>query len=1212
MQPQATSQTLAQTPAQRPLPQPSAGANATILPFASQSADNQSPGSNRPFPTLAIQATVAPSPNPPSPKRGRPLPTPTGTTDKQATMDLGRLPHGFSSSFVKSAFSTQSSISSQPQPQPITAKRSPSPSKRPLPAPSSHSPVKKSESVGLSRTSSFAIQNSTSSASSTSAMPKRRITPPTFQSQPSSESNSPTKENAPASSSPWNKFSSLPAAVSTIPKSTSTTTSSSISTTSATTSNSTSDTSVPPTKKFTPIWKHTIPDYPAPAWGYAVGMVSEPHPKPKTQVSTQPAPAGAAPVKDTKGKLKKEQNETVALPPPPVPAVSSTKSTTQHQQYPPSQYRQLGQPGSTSFIQSGVQQRHTYQQQQAHYGHARSSAAYSETQDEDEEDDEEDSEEETDSDEEDEDEDEDDDEDEEQPDPRYNAQNKRQNYTRPMASIGIGANVPSQSLSRGYDQNFKEEMIYTPKRKLRLKPKVNKMDPYTAYIDVNTNGHKNRIVPRRGRDDPQSQVKDITPKANKNILKPKKRILSEKPFGFGVVNRHTVHIRDDSDDDGRGERKRFQAHERSRSAYEGREREVAVAKQRRQLERKAGSVDDVRIIRRQDEDDREVRLAYDDDEEEEGEEGEGDIRMGSRRQLRQVMKTGTPRGTPERRQGRGQVRGQGSSPQWDIRDIPANQRVGPARFGNNYEDEEEEDLQYRCVRDKEKEWHPSPILKPTNRRFQGSGSTAMVCEITGGAGVPEKSMKGGPRWKSTPLKYDDYDLGGGGGDVGGRRKLEMQYHQQEEMTRKFVALRMNDRTSLMHNQGSTGWPADLPRLPRTPGSSSGSVTNDGGDYFDMQPQPVSVVSPVSEFSGRQLRSAGISGKMNISLEDPRPRVTVLRSLSLSPPVLTSRRQPLPQPPRHPENQTYSTSGADDRIGERLQLRRSLYSNPETVQVHEEEGLKKRPQSQIYGSATTQMQAPIVSRNQQQQQQQQPHLPFSNQIMHNSTNYQPQTPAPLPIIGIESPHPVGGRDKLADIPMLEEGSNDESEGGHRQRPNHRRVQVPRINVASDPSSSPPPPPPRIQVDGSGPSIPSINLDSSPRMNSVIGPIVDVEPPRINVDGGDSPRGGGGPNISVFGSGARNLHSHHAQSVLQQPQFGGQQTHGRQTRPAGGLICGGCNGSIIGRIVSAMGSRWHPACFRCTVCNELLEHVSSYEHEGQPYCHLDYHEVRSVLR
>ncbi|KAI6040897.1 hypothetical protein EDC04DRAFT_2566444, partial [Pisolithus marmoratus] len=55
------------------------------------------------------------------------------------------------------------------------------------------------------------------------------------------------------------------------------------------------------------------------------------------------------------------------------------------------------------------------------------------------------------------------------------------------------------------------------------------------------------------------------------------------------------------------------------------------------------------------------------------------------------------------------------------------------------------------------------------------------------------------------------------------------------------------------------------------------------------------------------------------------------------------------------------------------------------------------------------------------------------------------------------------------------------------------------------------------------------------------------------------------------------------------------------------CGGCKGSIVGRIVSAMGIRWHPGCFRCTICNELLEHVSSYEHEGKPYCHLDYHET-----
>lgn len=63
-----------------------------------------------------------------------------------------------------------------------------------------------------------------------------------------------------------------------------------------------------------------------------------------------------------------------------------------------------------------------------------------------------------------------------------------------------------------------------------------------------------------------------------------------------------------------------------------------------------------------------------------------------------------------------------------------------------------------------------------------------------------------------------------------------------------------------------------------------------------------------------------------------------------------------------------------------------------------------------------------------------------------------------------------------------------------------------------------------------------------------------------------------------------------------------------RRGGGLACGGCGGPIVGRIVSAMGVRWHPGCFRCSDCNSLLEYVSSYERDGKPYCHLDYHEVR----
>lgn len=62
----------------------------------------------------------------------------------------------------------------------------------------------------------------------------------------------------------------------------------------------------------------------------------------------------------------------------------------------------------------------------------------------------------------------------------------------------------------------------------------------------------------------------------------------------------------------------------------------------------------------------------------------------------------------------------------------------------------------------------------------------------------------------------------------------------------------------------------------------------------------------------------------------------------------------------------------------------------------------------------------------------------------------------------------------------------------------------------------------------------------------------------------------------------------------------------------LTCGGCGGQLAGRTVSAMGARWHPACFRCCVCKELLENLSSYEKDGRAYCHLDYHEVRASHR
>ncbi|KAG1753633.1 uncharacterized protein EDB91DRAFT_409256 [Suillus paluster] len=158
------------------------------------------------------------------------------------------------------------------------------------------------------------------------------------------------------------------------------------------------------------------------------------------------------------------------------------------------------------------------------------------------------------------------------------------------------------------------------------------------------------------------------------------------------------------------------------------------------------------------------------------------------------------------------------------------------------------------------------------------------------------------------------------------------------------------------------------------------------------------------------------------------------------------------------------------------------------------------------------------------------------------------------------------------------------------------------------------PPRIAVSGSSPSPPQISV-SSPSM------------PQISVSLPSTPQ----ISVSVPSCSSRQPSSRHTSAPSQEPKRvlppppgqnglrgAGGQNNGFNVQGGGkisgvlkgmrgnGLSCGGCGGPIIGRIVSAMGQRWHPACFCCSACNELLEHVSSYEHEGKPYCHLDYHE------
>lgn len=58
------------------------------------------------------------------------------------------------------------------------------------------------------------------------------------------------------------------------------------------------------------------------------------------------------------------------------------------------------------------------------------------------------------------------------------------------------------------------------------------------------------------------------------------------------------------------------------------------------------------------------------------------------------------------------------------------------------------------------------------------------------------------------------------------------------------------------------------------------------------------------------------------------------------------------------------------------------------------------------------------------------------------------------------------------------------------------------------------------------------------------------------------------------------------------------------------CAQCRKPIQGQLLSALGMDFHPDCFLCTHCGQLLNTTTYYEHEGAPYCSTDYHELFGV--
>ncbi|EKM58108.1 uncharacterized protein PHACADRAFT_252148 [Phanerochaete carnosa HHB-10118-sp] len=139
-------------------------------------------------------------------------------------------------------------------------------------------------------------------------------------------------------------------------------------------------------------------------------------------------------------------------------------------------------------------------------------------------------------------------------------------------------------------------------------------------------------------------------------------------------------------------------------------------------------------------------------------------------------------------------------------------------------------------------------------------------------------------------------------------------------------------------------------------------------------------------------------------------------------------------------------------------------------------------------------------------------------------------------------------------------------------------------------------PSISVSGSDPA----NADSIPGIPriSVAGmDDEDVTVPSICI-GGPEPSQAQIPRISAPGSGPGEngvpRRMHHPMHPIP------------AVRNTGGLFCGACGGAILGRSINTMGANWHPGCFRCAACDQLLENLAMYEFEGRLYCSLDYYE------
>ncbi|ODO08407.1 hypothetical protein L198_00137 [Cryptococcus wingfieldii CBS 7118] len=170
-------------------------------------------------------------------------------------------------------------------------------------------------------------------------------------------------------------------------------------------------------------------------------------------------------------------------------------------------------------------------------------------------------------------------------------------------------------------------------------------------------------------------------------------------------------------------------------------------------------------------------------------------------------------------------------------------------------------------------------------------------------------------------------------------------------------------------------------------------------------------------------------------------------------------------------------------------------------------------------------------------------------------------------------------KFTPLPSFSFSDSDASSAASEDESNHVTPKAERTSKKEDPDAA-------ISFAGA----PMITVSSSDTADEPAGEI-SFAVPSISV--------GGAPALSVPVPSISTPHSH---------SHSHQHPNDTRTRvqSSSAILCTGCGQPIIGRIVNAMNQRWHPQCFMCAECGELLEHVSSYEFEGKAYCHLDYHD------